>query len=591
MTLMAHQGVRSRPARAGVASQSARRSQPSSGRTPFIPHRPVQFRPAVTGPSDPCEQEAERIAGAITAVSYAGPSRPTGSLVDVQMGLPPTPHRCLECDEDQAESGHQFHADRNGGRMEASHALAPSLDPVVRDGGAPLDRAALLYFESRLGHDFSQVRVHTDVRADESARQVGARAYTTGSDVVFASGQYSTETPGGRRLLAHELVHVAQQREGTGGEPRIRRTIGDGHDLQAPRLAGNLQLEAAFDNELLIRKGMRGEAVRRIQDSLLQQGYTFPGFGVDGIFGSETQAVVRQFQRETGASVDGIVGPETMTQLDLHDTSLLAGPGPVAAQGPRPGPRPGAGCSAPYRGVTFTLAHAGGAGVAPAAQIRAVRVGGRDALQMRGVAPASYTPDVTINAPDDPTARRFEVGFASNLLTETVEYRFSTGVQLRSTLPTPIKDGRALASGQYDPVYVETAAAGVHETFAANADTRSLAWPDVPSEFAFINISDNAECFGPLAPGTMTDALFHDFFRTWVAVRHTPSGCVRALHHIDWALDWRATIAPGAAGGLPAVNTVSDVINVTEPNGDGRPPFIQGGRVPDDLLAANRVCN
>lgn len=62
------------------------------------------------------------------------------------------------------------------------------------------------------GHDFSQVRVHTDDCASRSARAIGALAYTVGNDIVFSSGQYAPHTESGRRLLAHELTHTLQQR-------------------------------------------------------------------------------------------------------------------------------------------------------------------------------------------------------------------------------------------------------------------------------------------------------------------------------------------------------------------------------------------
>ncbi len=65
--------------------------------------------------------------------------------------------------------------------------------------------------EPRFGHDFSQVRIHTDERAAETARAVNALAYTVGRDVVFGAGQYAPQTDEGRRLLAHELTHVVQQ--------------------------------------------------------------------------------------------------------------------------------------------------------------------------------------------------------------------------------------------------------------------------------------------------------------------------------------------------------------------------------------------
>ncbi|MGH7487772.1 MAG: eCIS core domain-containing protein, partial [bacterium] len=350
--------------------------------------------------------------------------------------------------------------------------------------GRSLPDSERRFFEPRFGRDLSQVRIHTDERAAASARSLSSLAYTAGRDIVFSTGRFAPETHAGKRLLAHELTHTIQQTEaGCGATPKIQRTIGDGHDLQAPRLAGNVQLEAAFDNDLLIRRGRTGTAVRLIQESLLAQGYTFRGFGADGIFGPETEVVVREFQTDVGATVDGIVGPETMGFLDTHDPSNLAGVGPVAKTGPLPGPRPAPapGCDAPYHGVTFTLANQTGAGVSPAANIGAARLRGRDFLRMAALAPATYHPDVTINAPSNARAREFEVGLASNLLTERLIYMYSTGVAIRSTLPTPIKDGRSVSSGQYDAIYVRTGA-GIRGIFTGSGSTVNLVWDDVPSE-------------------------------------------------------------------------------------------------------------
>jgi hypothetical protein len=65
--------------------------------------------------------------------------------------------------------------------------------------------------ELRLGAGFEDVRVHDDGEASQLAAMVRAKAFTVGSDVFFRAGQYRPETPGGQRLLAHELAHVAQQ--------------------------------------------------------------------------------------------------------------------------------------------------------------------------------------------------------------------------------------------------------------------------------------------------------------------------------------------------------------------------------------------
>lgn len=95
----------------------------------------------------------------------------------------------------------------------ASGAAAPTgASRATSSSGQPLDAGTRGWMESRLGHDFSRVRVHADANAVESARSLGARAYTVGPTIVFGAGQFAPETPSGRRLLAHELVHVMQQR-------------------------------------------------------------------------------------------------------------------------------------------------------------------------------------------------------------------------------------------------------------------------------------------------------------------------------------------------------------------------------------------
>ena len=95
---------------------------------------------------------------------------------------------------------------------------------VIRAQGQPLDAGTRAFMESRFGQDFSQVRVHTNAKAAESARAVNALAYTVGSNVVFGAQRYSPETSEGKRLLAHELTHVVQQ-HGTVENGGIQRQL------------------------------------------------------------------------------------------------------------------------------------------------------------------------------------------------------------------------------------------------------------------------------------------------------------------------------------------------------------------------------
>lgn len=92
-----------------------------------------------------------------------------------------------------------------------AHSVPSIVHDILHSHGHPLDAGTRTFMESRFGHDFSGVRVHSDERAAESARSVNALAYTVGRDVVFGAGQYDTGTAAGKRLLAHELTHVVQQ--------------------------------------------------------------------------------------------------------------------------------------------------------------------------------------------------------------------------------------------------------------------------------------------------------------------------------------------------------------------------------------------
>src|SRR5579872_4466335 len=69
--------------------------------------------------------------------------------------------------------------------------------------GAPVPSLPRRFFEHRLHHDFSSVRLHHGPAAQQSARFFGARAYTYGSNIVFGSGEYSPDSSRGQRLLAH----------------------------------------------------------------------------------------------------------------------------------------------------------------------------------------------------------------------------------------------------------------------------------------------------------------------------------------------------------------------------------------------------
>jgi hypothetical protein len=114
---------------------------------------------------------------------------------------------------------------------------------VLSRSGESLEPAVAADMSSRLGADLSDVRIHRDAAASDSARAVNANAYTVGSDIGFQAGQYDPSSPSGQRTLAHELSHVVQQRAGAvdGTE------VGGGLALSHP--SDPFEREAASDAE------------------------------------------------------------------------------------------------------------------------------------------------------------------------------------------------------------------------------------------------------------------------------------------------------------------------------------------------------
>ena len=121
---------------------------------------------------------------------------------------------CASCAEEEQETLRRQVAPAalSAGAATRVAGVPRAVYDVLRTSGNPLDPATRISMERSFGCDFGDVRVHTDVRAAESARAVNALAYTVGRHIVFDSGQYAPATVTGRRLMAHELAHTTQQR-------------------------------------------------------------------------------------------------------------------------------------------------------------------------------------------------------------------------------------------------------------------------------------------------------------------------------------------------------------------------------------------
>ena len=158
--------------------------------TPVGEQTMLQAKLRIGSPNDAYEREADRVAEQV-----------------MRMPEPNVQRKCAECEEHEKKT---LRRSENG--IGPEHEAAP---PIVHDvlggSGRPLDPSVRSFMEPRFGHDFSNVRIHTDERAAESARSINAFAYTAGRDVVFGAGQYQPGSQSGRRLIAHELQHVRQQ--------------------------------------------------------------------------------------------------------------------------------------------------------------------------------------------------------------------------------------------------------------------------------------------------------------------------------------------------------------------------------------------
>jgi|GEM_PF-4449364 len=187
---------------------------------------PVQGRPSLNTPSlpgvlqpklavgdinDPFEHEADRVAERVMRMlDHEAPTASSSQKIS---------RKYITC-ENEKSSLRAKPVEKSvarGGRE------APGIvHDVIGSSGQPLDLSARAMLEPRFGHDFSRVRIHTGKLAANSARAVGARAYTVGNDIVFGENQYRPHdgAGAGARLLAHELTHTIQQ----GGDAKQHST-------------------------------------------------------------------------------------------------------------------------------------------------------------------------------------------------------------------------------------------------------------------------------------------------------------------------------------------------------------------------------
>ena len=166
------------------------------------------FQPklAINQPNDIYEQEANHMADKVM--------RMADTSLNQNTFFKPAPgtlqRKCQACEE---EDQFVHRKEGNGSNIQSGDQLDHYVSSLGSTERASMPKkASRKFFEPKFGHDFSNVPAAYRCGGYQSRHQsITTLAYTTGNNVVFDSGQFSPESDGGKKLMAHELTHVVQQ--------------------------------------------------------------------------------------------------------------------------------------------------------------------------------------------------------------------------------------------------------------------------------------------------------------------------------------------------------------------------------------------
>lgn len=223
----------------------------------------LQTKLSVSTPGDSHEQEADRVADEVVSRSAApatetanqaspGNSKPENTAEMPQslqtkisrMAAPPMdtaapvtePEPEVSAPEAVADSSETESPATTESAMDEADSVSVEIEQQIaslRGQGAQLPEAVRAEMENQFSQDFSAVCIHDDAAADALCKQLSARAFTVGSDIFFAAGEYAPTTQEGKRLLAHELTHVVQQ--GQGITRKIMRDVNTETEYEGPK--------------------------------------------------------------------------------------------------------------------------------------------------------------------------------------------------------------------------------------------------------------------------------------------------------------------------------------------------------------------
>jgi hypothetical protein len=164
------------------------------------------FQPklSINQPNDVYEHEADAMADKVMAVNDSHLHQQTFFSPSIM----PVQRKCQHCEEEEKKL-HRKEANSNETTADAS---TENYISSLNGKGRSLTPDERNFFEPRMGYDFSNIQLHTNSEANQSAKSINALAYTHSNHIVFGSNQYQPNSESGQRLMAHELTHVVQQK-------------------------------------------------------------------------------------------------------------------------------------------------------------------------------------------------------------------------------------------------------------------------------------------------------------------------------------------------------------------------------------------
>jgi hypothetical protein len=194
----------------------------------------IQPKLKIGAPGDQYEQEADLIAQQVVHqlnAPQAGQAASNQSLQresvpeDEELQMKPAISQIQRQESAEAED-EELQMQPAVQRSSGEETAAPDLESAIeqaRSGGQPLADSIRQPMEQSFGANFGGVRVHTDSQSDQLNQSIQAKAFTTKQDIFFREGAYNPSSPDGQKLIAHELTHVVQQRQGEGSTALAKR--------------------------------------------------------------------------------------------------------------------------------------------------------------------------------------------------------------------------------------------------------------------------------------------------------------------------------------------------------------------------------